>query len=301
MASPIRVQLGPDTNQPQRRHREIRALFTEVERQCTRFDPGSDLMRANAAGESWWPVGVHCYAALRAAAEAHAVTGARFDPRVLTTLQQLGYRASLPFEAGLVETEDAAGAPVVLGSAWNPGFDDERRSVRIGSEPVDLGGIGKGLALRWAADLLHDAGCAVFLIDAGGDCICAGGGPDGGGWSIGIEDPAGRQDPVAVVRVDDGACATSSVRVRTWQAGGRTVHHLIDPATGTPGGAGLRSVTVLGADPAIAEVWSKALFLTGEQIEAEADKRDLAALWVSADGAVRMSATMPERVIWLRS
>ena len=37
------------------------------------------------------------------------------------------------------------------------------------------------------------------------------------------------------------------------------------PATGDPGGAGLRAVTVAGSDPAWAEVWSKALFLEGRR------------------------------------
>ncbi len=300
MASPIRLQLGPDTPDPQRRHAEVRALFGEVERQCTRFDPESDLMRANAAGESPTEVGVHCFAALHAAVLAHHATSGRFDPRVLTVLRDLGYGSSLPFNDGPVRTEAADRDPAPIADAWRPRFDRATRRVAIGSVPVDLGGIGKGLALRWAAELLRSAGCTTFLLDAGGDCVF-GHGPEGEPWRIGVEDPAGGDGPVAVLEAAvAGACATSSIRLRQWRAGDRRVHHLIDPRTGRPGGANLRSVTVIGTDPADAEVWSKVLFLAGDRIGAEAAERRLAALWVDDTGRIGRSPALAPYLIWER-
>jgi hypothetical protein len=41
MASPIRVQLGGATTGPGLLQARVRALFVEVERQCTRFDAAS--------------------------------------------------------------------------------------------------------------------------------------------------------------------------------------------------------------------------------------------------------------------
>ena len=301
MASPVRVQLGPDTADPAQLHDRIRALFAAVDQQCTRFDPASDLMRANAAADRWCPVGWFCFEALRAAHLAHLATDGRFDPRVLRTLVGLGYDTTLPFGDGGV---DVGARPVVAPPGtrepWQPDFDETTRNVRVGAEPVDLGGIGKGLALRWAADLLRVAGCDTYLIDAGGDCVYAGG-PDGTGWRIGVEDPFGGDDPVAVLEVCDGACATSSTRLVRWRADGRLVHHLIDPRTARPGGAGLRAVTVRGPDPAAAEVWSKTLFLHGaERIATAADAARLAALWVDEDGRIEMTAAMRPSVIWER-
>ncbi len=302
MASPVRVQLGPDTAEPERWHRRVRTLFGDVDRQCTRFDPDSDLMRANAAGHKWQRVGRYCFDALRAARHAYLATDGRFDPRVLRTLVDLGYDTTLSFADGLVDVGGRQDVVRVAHEAWEPEFDAAEQRVRIGSEPVDLGGIGKGLALRWAADQLRLRGCTTFLIDAGGDCVYSGAGPDGMGWRIGVEDPAGGADPVAVLDVDEGACTTSSVRLLTWQAGDRTVHHLIDPRTGRPGGEGLLSVTVRGADPASAEVWSKVLFLHGpDHIAAAAKARGLAALWVHENGTVDMTTAMAPSVIWQRS
>jgi thiamine biosynthesis lipoprotein len=172
--------------------------------------------------------------------------------------------------------------------------------VRIGPVPVDLGGIGKGLTLRWAGELLRSAGVTSFLLEAGGDCVY-GAGPDGGDWRLAVEDPAGGTTPVAVLEVAEGACATSSIRLRQWHAGERKVHHLIDPRTGRPGGDHLRSVTVVGRDPADAEVWSKVLFLAGRHIADAAEERGIAALWVDADGRLEASSTMRRHIVWERS
>jgi thiamine biosynthesis lipoprotein len=301
MASPVRVQLGPDTDDPERLHRRVRTLFEQVDRECTRFDRDSDLMRANAAADQWASVGWYCFDALRAARHAHLATEGRFDPRVLRTLVDLGYDTTLPFGTQPVDVGARPDAARPQRTPWEPEFDAAGQRVRIGAEPVDLGGIGKGLALRWAGDALRVAGCDTFLIDAGGDCVYSGAGPDGTGWRIGVEDPLGGSEPVAVLEVDEGACATSSTRLLSWRAGERAVHHLIDPRTGRPGGAGLRSVTVRAADPASAEVWSKVLFLQGADLVAAAAKsRGLAALWVREDGTFEMTTALRSSVIWER-
>ena len=77
------------------------------------------------------------------------------------------------------------------------------------------------------------------------------------------------------------------------------MHHLIDPRTSRPGGDGLSAVTVVGSDPAIAEVWSKALFLEGAAgIVSAAGTRGIAALWVYEDGSLDTSRLMEDYLIW---
>jgi thiamine biosynthesis lipoprotein len=296
MASPIRVQFGAESPDPARCFAEVRELFAEVERQCTRFDPSSDLMRANAAAGSWQVVGGYCYDALIAAYDAHLMTAGMFEPRVLETLTAIGYgesRLTAPPAADAVRD-----LPAPHQQAWSPDFDESAGAVRVGPHPIDLGGVGKGLTLRWAADSLRGNGCRTFLVDAGGDLVAGGAGPDGSGWRIGVEDPGGGSASVAVLRVADAACATSSTRLLRWRAGGEEVHHLIDPRTGRSGGHGLRSVTVIAADPAEAEVWSKTLFLYGENIGPAADRERLAALWITAEDTLDWTEPMAEHLLW---
>lgn len=280
----------------------VEELFRAVDAQCTRFDPASPLMRANAAG-GWHRVPRWCYAALEEAAAAHESTGRLFDPRVLTELVELGYDTSLPFATGPVSLPARQSRPVrtVRVLPWRPRFDAAAGAVAVGPSAVDLGGIAKGLAVRWAADLLR-TGADTFFVDAGGDGYFAGAGPAGRGWSVGVEDPHGGSDPVAVLTVRDQACATSSIRLRQWRVGASEVHHLIDPRTGGPSAGGLASVTVVGPDPAAAEVWSKTLFLHGaDRIESVARAEAIAALWVRDDGGIGATDDLAPALAWSRS
>lgn len=274
------------------------AVFGQVEAACTRFDPASPLMRANANPQETHPAPPLLRAALAEALRAHKETGGLFDPRILATLTGWGYDRSLPFEDGRVclPAGPAATIPPAGRPPWRPELS--AAGVRLGADPVDLGGIGKGLAVRWAAAELAGAGTAS-LVDAGGDLYAAGEGPEGGGWRIGVESPLGGSEPLAVLALADRGCATSSVRVRRWSVGGRQVHHLIDPRTGVSGGAGLLAVTVVHPDPAWAEVWSKTLFLAGARAVAHAaDDRAVAALWVDEQGQVGTSAALAPYLLW---
>jgi thiamine biosynthesis lipoprotein len=169
-----------------------------------------------------------------------------------------------------------------------------------------MGGIGKGLALRWAATRAIAAlpMGAGLLLEAGGDVVHAGA-PLADGWMVGIEDPVAAPgldaEPLVVVAVRDGALATSSIRVRNWIGpDGRRVHHLVDPRTGEPARTGLISVTVAGADPAWSEVWSKALFLAGRDgIADEARARGMAAWWVDDRGQLGMTPGARVRSAWV--
>ncbi len=276
-------------------------VFRTVDATCSRFDPASDLTRINAAPARWHEVPEVLYEAVGEAHRAYQHTKGTFDPRVYGDLIRLGYDRSLPFARGDVDTPGVAAGRGPRGP-WRPRFRGGRHpQVHLGGTAIDLGGIGKGLSVRWAASRLVDTH-RDFLVDAGGDCLCRGAGPDGPGWRIAVEDPHGGSDPLAVLQLRDVSCATSSVRIRRWRAGGRPVHHLIDPRTGSPGGGGLTAVTVVGDDPAASEVMSKVLFLYGRDgIEREARRRHVAALWVTVDGTVMESPRMDQHVLWRRA
>jgi FAD:protein FMN transferase len=276
-------------------------VFSTVEQACTRFDPTSPLMRLNAEPNRWLQVPRVCFDAVREAHRAYVCTDGVFDPRVFGDLLRLGYDRSLvDGEAGRRGPEALASRPAL--PVWQPDFRAATSSLRLGGLPVDLGGIGKGLAVRWAARTLRGE-AQGFLVEAGGDCYCAGRPPDGQDWRVAVEDPRAQDqgEPLAVLAVRDLAVATSSVRVRRWRAGGAVVHHLVDPRDGRPGGGGLQAVTVVAADPADAEVATKVLFLSGpDRVAASAEALGLAALWVDAFGEVGTSAALGPFLLWRR-
>jgi thiamine biosynthesis lipoprotein len=273
-------------------------VFHQVEAECTRFDPASPLMQANANNDRPIAVPSLCFAALTAAAHAYERTDGRFDPRVHDDLRRLGYTRSMGFETGHVEVDDAEVDGRADLAPWRPTFDARESTVHLDGSQVDLGGIGKGLAVRWASAVLRRT-TADYLVEAGGDCYAAGSAPDGGAWRVGVEDPLGAPDPLLVLEVADRAVTTSSIRIRRWTAGDRPVHHLIDPRTGLPGGIGVLAVTVVGSDPAVAEVDAKVLFLEGsDRIAAAAT--DIAACWVTEDGELMTTPHLERCVMWRR-
>jgi thiamine biosynthesis lipoprotein len=297
MGSPVRLQVD-DAAAGRRVDAAwgvVTAEFEAVEQALSRFRETSEIHRARLAGGRSDRPSRRLLAALTSADRARRVTDGRFEPRVLRDLERLG---SVPIPI-----------PVLAESGTGRRRTQDRLLVRSGRcgpiripEPVDFGGIGKGLALRWAARQAERvlAG-APFLLEAGGDIVVRGTAGDDG-WRIAIEDPRGGSIPAVVLEPPrDGAVATSSVRLGRWQAGdGSSVHHLIDPRTGEPGGTGLLAVTVAGSDPAWAEVWSKALFIEGSAgIARLARGRGLAAWWIGADGTLEMTALARTRTRWL--
>lgn len=298
MGSPLRLTFGWGTIDAIEAGRCWQAVVDEfelAEAAMSRFRDTSELTAFNrtaGSGAVTHPSN-RLRRALVAADRAHRITDGRFDPRVLVDLDRLGYRGAALDGAGPPDRADV-----------DRSFEG-RVVERIGRDglaiahPVDLGGIGKGLTLRWAAARLARSGVREFLLEAGGDLIARGRDPDRGSWQLGIEDPAGGED-LAVIAVSGLAVATSSVRVNRWSLDGRIVHHLLDPRTGEPGGGGLVAVTVVGPDAAWTEVWSKVLFLGGrDAIADEARSRGLAAWWISDDGVLAMTAAARALTIWV--
>lgn len=266
--------------------------FERGEAAMSRFRDTSELTALNrTAGTS----AVHrpsprLRRALVSSDRARRLTDGRFDPRVLVDLDRLGYRGA---------ALDQPGADVRTVSRPDRVVQPIRRHGMSLAHPIDLGGIGKGLTLRWAAARLERAGARDFLVEAGGDLVARGNDPDGDPWQVGIEDPAGGED-LAVIAVSDLAVATSSIRVNRWVTDGQVVHHLLDPRTGEPANDGLVAVTVAAPDPAWAEVWSKVLYLAGRgAIADEARSRGLAAWWVANDGALEMTAAARALTVWV--
>jgi thiamine biosynthesis lipoprotein len=305
MGSPLRLSVvGVPARVAAAAWLEVEQEFEAAEQAMSRFRDTSDVTTVNRAAGSGTCTSVdrRLSRALAAASRAGRLTDGRFDARVLGDLERLGYAGA---DLRVRDDPSAGRRPGPQPTPAERWLIADPRDSRVGVAcPIDLGGIGKGLALRWAwrrlrRPVLERGGGA--MLEAGGDLVAGGPAPQEGPWMIAIEDPAGGPDPVATVAVPDGAIATSSILVNRWTAAdGRPVHHLVDPRTGEPGGAGLMAVTVASSDPAWSEVWSKSLFLSGpEGIAGLARARGLAAWWMHDDGRLEMTAAGRARTTWV--
>ena len=301
MASTVRIfPCGGSARQRSEAVHDALAMVGEVEAACSRFDPSSALSKLNS--DPWTPAKVPVVMAgiVAAASESHRSSSGRFDPRVIDDLEDLGYdRTFSSLDTDMVRPVPRRRAES-SDQPWEPIVDEQTSVVDLKGERIDLGGIAKGAAADLALDVLSQSGLRG-LVDIGGDGVANGVDEQGQSWSIGVEDPAGGADPVAVFSLSTGGYATSSVRIRRWSADGKPVHHLIDPTTGLPGGDGLLAVTVLAPSATRAEVASKSAFLSGSASIAEHAARDgLACLWIGDDGSINWSVAMAPHLEWVR-
>lgn len=131
---------------------------------------------------------------------------------------------------------------------------------------VDLGGIAKGYIADTAANYLRDAGVEHAMLDFGGNVAVIGESPSGRPWNVGLRDPRGGQNSFfAVVAASDTSVVTSAEYERG--------KHIIDPGTGEPADTDCASATVIARSSAFADAMATALFVGGEALLREIEKR----------------------------
>ena len=264
----------------------VRDVVAHLEARWSRFSATSDVSRLNAAGGAPVRVDPSTVRLLEMMASGAFATDGAYDPTLLAPLVALGYAASWE-DPGAV-TSLAPGC-ALRSDVRQVLVDREHGVVRLPPGAViDAGGIGKGLAADVAVEAVlagvPGAGAGVpgvgvpgvgvpgvgvpgvgVMVSIGGDVRVAGTPPDERGWVIAVADEPGGA-PVAELCVADAGVATSGTMHRTWPTAGGTAHHLIDPRTGRPTATGPRAVavaTVVAGDAAWAEVWTKALVVSG--------------------------------------
>jgi thiamine biosynthesis lipoprotein len=235
------------------------------EARWSRFRPTSELSRLNDAGGVPVVLSPDTFALIARAVDAWRDTGGRYDPTVLDALEAAGYDRD--FDA----VERTGAAPASAPGAAVPGcagieLDATVSAVRLpAGVHLDLGGIGKGAAADEVSEELlgsAPAGVRGVAVNLGGDLRARGEAPAPHGWVVAVDDPLGT-GRTGVVALAAGAVATSTRLRRAWARGGQPLHHLIDPATGTPAASGLASVTVVAGEAWRAEVLAKAAFVAG--------------------------------------
>lgn len=171
-------------------------------------------------------------------------------------------------------------------------INKEESTVHI-SDPaitLDVGAIAKGFAAEAVADALRAEGRVGYMLNLGGNIRAIGPKDENTPWSIGIEDPSGKNASVATVALDNGSLVTSGSYQRYYEVDGRRLHHIIDPSTLYPSDRYL-SVSVLTEDSALADGLSTALFCA--ELEHGLGLINgwdgVEAMWIAADGSVTYS------------
>jgi thiamine biosynthesis lipoprotein len=238
----------------------VRAEVERLEAVFSLFRADSEISRLNRDGVLV-DASPDIVAALTQSHRIAADSGGAFDP----TVQPL-WRL---YEAHFHRHPDAASGPAARAVEAARRLVDYRR-IEIGSARIEfsrpgmaitLNGIAQGYITDRVADLLRQEGFEHALVEVG-ETRALGGSPEGGPWTIAIEDP---RHPLSVNRSVDIADAALSVSGGYGLRFGRSaLNHIFDPGTGSSA-AKVLDVVVIAPRATTADALSTAIFVSGEQ------------------------------------
>ena len=245
----------------------VERLFVARDRMFSRFRPGSELNRVNAAAGMPIRVSQAFADMLILALEASRQTDGLVEPTLGAELEAAGYDrdfSSLHTDALVQRTAERRRRVAVR--------VEGRLVVVPRGTRLDLNGVVKARTVDDALALFDGDG----FVSAGGDLAVRG--------TLVAALPRGGS-----VRLVRGALATSGTDRRRWWREGVLHHHLIDPRTGRPSTSPWEQVTVCGLTCVAADIAAKAAFLLGREGPEWLDARGLPGRFVTSQGDVLLS------------
>lgn len=241
------------------------AAFEEIDRldrQMSNYSETSELtyINRNAAREEVI-VEKELFDFLKLSIDCSRTTGGAFDITVGPLIKAWGFfdnKGRVPEAGELRSVMTRVGFKHVV-------LNERAHSIRFDREGVelDLGGIAKGYAVDRAAAILRASGVTLAFVTSGSSSICAIGAPPGQkAWRVEVNDPLDRSHKLEAIDLKDGSISTSGCHEKTFESGGKTYCHIMDPRIGRPI-EGLISATIITQSGVEAEVLSKALLVMG--------------------------------------
>jgi FAD:protein FMN transferase len=276
----------------------VERVIAQFDLVCSRFREDSELSGLNRAAGAAVEVSPLLLDAVDAALRAARLTDGDVDPTVGEALIALGYdRDFEALAAGPPAQPGASRVAFAAVSGWRAvKLDRGAATIRVPrGVKLDLGATAKALAAdRAAADVQRVAACGV-LVGLGGDFAIAGVAP-ADGWRIRVTDDhrAGVEAPGQWITLRSGGLATSSTTTRRWDAGGRSAHHVLDPATGGPAAVVWRTASVAAYSCLDANIASTAAIVRGERAAEWLQSLALPSRLVRGDGTPVHLAGWPE-------
>lgn len=153
---------------------------------------------------------------------------------------------------------------------------------------LDLGAISKGYVTEMVGNYLEEENIYSYIINAGGN-VKVGKAYKKDYYSVGITNPDEKSDIFAIVKINNMAVVTSGNYQRYCDLEGVNYNHIINPKTRYPGGE-MKSVTVVGEDSALLDIYSTYLYLlpVSKGLEIVNGNDEIEAIWyIDKDNIVR--------------
>jgi thiamine biosynthesis lipoprotein len=235
----------------------IGAVFEEMDRSIAvfnRFDSASPVSVLNRDGVVSGAPG-ELTTLLEWARHFNQVSGGSFDVTVKPLVDLLKQTAG----AGVKPSGNQVDETLALVDAEGIEIGGGKIRFRKQGMGVTLDGIAKGHIVDSMSARLSELGVTNHLINAGGDIRAAGFSRSGDPWTIAVEDPEKKHNYPDVIRLSDGAVATSG-NYEIYYGREKLYHHVVDPFTGLCPQL-CASVTVRARSTMVADALSTAVFV----------------------------------------
>lgn len=261
-------------------------ILDEVDRMMSNYREDSELSRFNQSQSTIpFPVSDAMLDVIEESLEISRLTGGAFDVTVGPLVDAWGFGSPGPVETA----PDRAQIEALRHEVGYQNIEMNRaRSMLRKRRPdvqIDLSAIAKGYGVDRVALALADAGIRDYLVEVGGEVRAYGMNEAEQPWRIAIERPTPGTTAIhRVLRLTDGAVATSGEYRNFYDLQGVRVSHTIDPRSGLPVTHQLRSVSVVSSRCIFADGLATALEVLGpDEGFAIALENDWAALFIVED------------------
>jgi thiamine biosynthesis lipoprotein len=271
----------------------LRSELEAIDLACSRFREDSEISRVSRGGGRKVEISPLLTEAMQVALEVAEVTNGAVDPTVGSAIASLGYDRVFPLVP-------AHGLPLRDGPTPVPGWQCIELDVRArllrtpAGVALDLGASAKAFVADRAAALIAEATGTGVLVNLGGDIALAGP-PPADGWAVGLSPDSAStpQEAGVVIAIRHGGLASSGTSVRTWRRGARSVHHIVDPATGLSAASCWSLVTVAATTCVAANAASTAAIVWGAGAPERLSAFGLPCRLVHEDGPVLLLGGWP--------
>ena len=210
-----------------------------IEDKFSRYLPDNTVDKINRSNGEVVEVDEETANLLDFAASLHEMSDGRFD------ITSGALRKAWTFDGSDKIPDDSRVRSILETIGWDKvSWQRPTLALQAGMQ-IDFGGIGKEYAVDKAASLVNEKTGAPMLLNFGGDIVATGPPDNTNGWQVGVEalDTSTRKAD-RVIRLSQGALATSGDARRFLLKDGVRYGHILDPTTGWPVTDAPRSITV---------------------------------------------------------
>lgn len=237
------------------------AEITRIEKLISSWDPNSQTSEViRQAGIQPVEVDKELFDLISRALQISRITDGAFDISY-ASMDKIwkfdGSMTEMPSANVVANTASKIDYKNILLNSYNQTVFLKEKGMKIG-----FGAIGKGYAAQKAKEVMSGMGIRNGVVNASGDLIAWGKNEKRELFQVGIADPKNKERVLSWLNVENTSVVTSGDYERFVMFDKVRYAHIIDPRTGYPT-TGIKSVTIITANPELADALSTSVFVLG--------------------------------------